>query len=222
MSFKGKSTFAIIFYVMAQIFTIIAIGIITKGMNLRTLVFVTIVFLLLWMLSLILIAIAIDAYVRDIEKLNHIQLVEKQTENFLRMTRIIEVENSKIRKLYHDLANHITIIENLEHEGLMDERNKYVENLKNNYEPIYIKRYCDDIVMNTIMNYFSNIFEDENRSFKINWNVPEHFNYKNYLIDFSETLNNAYMNKDLRNIVLNVDYTDKLYLEIRNDSEVLI
>jgi hypothetical protein len=97
-------------------------------------VILSIICALLWICSLLGLIYAVVSVINKAKQLKKYDEMLLQTDYRLRIVKSIEKQNSQVRKFYHDLANHIGVIEELNKSGKKEEAKKYSELVKKEYQ----------------------------------------------------------------------------------------
>lgn len=82
---------------------------------------------------------------------NEIEQLKKQMELFINSASVTNQQESEIRKLYHDIGNHLNTLHILLNSGETEEAVSYANTLSAKYEVLSKHRYCDNKVINAVL-----------------------------------------------------------------------
>lgn len=130
----AKEVNCLLFYIFGQFFMLFTIVISFSINSLKVMVILSIICALLWICSLLGLIYAVVSVINKAKQLKKYDEMLLQTDYRLRIVKSIEKQNSQVRKFYHDLANHIGVIEELNKSGKKEEAKKYSELVKKEYQ----------------------------------------------------------------------------------------
>lgn len=130
----AKEVNCLLFYIFGQFFMLFTIVISFSINSLKVMVILSIICALLWICSLLGLIYAVVSVINKAKQLKKYDEMLLQTDYRLRIVKSIEKQNSQVRKFYHDLSNHIGVIEELNKSGKKEEAKKYSELVKKEYQ----------------------------------------------------------------------------------------
>lgn len=92
-----------------------------------------------------------------------------------RFYEMIESQNKQIRKLYHDLENHLLVIKELKEEGCNQEVKDYVARIEDVYEKSLSFNFCEDETINIIFKRYMEEFKEKGLIIDINAQIELQF-----------------------------------------------
>ena len=136
---------------------------------------VLVVGLLATILTYILFAFLV-VYFNELEK----KFALQNDQNILKLqastseTQIQQIrESQKEMSIYrHDIRHHLNLLDGYVSEGKNDEARYYIANLNNNLEKFFIKRYCENETVNSILSFYIYKAEYLNINVEMDINVP--------------------------------------------------
>ena len=85
----------------------------------------------------------------------------------------LEQEQLQVRRLRHDMANHMTAIDGLIKEGKFDRAKEYIASLKNSPGMLSMRRWCEDDVINSLLAGKSAVIESNNITYDFKVSLPD-------------------------------------------------
>ncbi|MEG0238522.1 MAG: hypothetical protein RR568_00075 [Anaerorhabdus sp.] len=130
----SKEIHCLLFYVFGQFFMLFTIVITFSIDSLKIMVILSIICALLWICSLLGLVYAIVSIIKKAKQLEKYEEMLMETDYRLRIVKSIEEQNSQVRKFYHDISSHLSVIEELKKSGKIEEAKKYSEQIKKEYQ----------------------------------------------------------------------------------------
>ena len=85
----------------------------------------------------------------------------------------LEQEQLQVRRLRHDMANHMTAIDGLIKEGKFDRAKEYIASLKNSPGMLSMRRWYEDDVINSLLAGKSAVIESNNITYDFKVSLPD-------------------------------------------------
>lgn len=156
-------------YWIAQIVLLSTMLWIYAGNSLSTVLMSLLVFIIAivdWMMMDLMLKLSSELMIEE-----QIQKRKYVIENRIRYFKMLQLRNQYIRRLYHDLSNHLVTIDALQEQGRTTEREQYINNIKAAYK--VHAHLCENESINLAASLYLLKCANQNITPNISMNVSE-------------------------------------------------